>query len=98
VLDRLSAGVVILDGLGRVLLANRRANQILASDEMLLADFRAASGLPVRHNGRDPLVALALPVPLDRGWIAELSPAAVLVLTDPQCGEAPEPILSNYMD
>jgi DNA-binding CsgD family transcriptional regulator len=93
VLDRLSAGIAILDGLGRVLFANRRAKQILASDKTLLADFRGAPGLPVRRNGRDPLVALALPMPLDPGWIAELSPAAVLVLTDPRRAETPEPIL-----
>jgi DNA-binding CsgD family transcriptional regulator/PAS domain-containing protein len=95
VLDRLNAGVAILDGLGRVLFANRRANEILASDERLVADFRATPGSPVRHDGRDPLVALALPLPLDRGWIAELSPAAVLVLTDPQRAEAPEPMLTQ---
>jgi len=84
---------VILDGLGRVLFANRRASQILASDEARLADFRPAPGLAVQRNGGDRLVALAVPLPLDRGWIAELSPAAVLVLTDPQRGETPEPIL-----
>jgi hypothetical protein len=58
VLDRLSAGIAILDALGRVLFANRQANQILASDKTLLADFRAARRLPVWHNGRDPIVAL----------------------------------------
>jgi len=94
VLDRLNAGIAVLDALGRVLFANRRASQILASDKTVLADFLTAPGLPLRRNGRARLVALALPVPpLDRGWIAELSPAAVLVLTDPRRAETPEPIL-----
>jgi DNA-binding CsgD family transcriptional regulator len=124
VLDRLAAAVMVLDGLGGVLLANRRAQEILASGGVFVVEqgrLRAvgeqarrslegaiaratrrsneqpkplgAAFLLPRATGPGPLAALVLPSRPHLGWMAELSPAVVLLVTDPMRDETPEATL-----
>lgn len=51
--------------------------------------------LPIRRHGLTPLVALTLPPRACFGWINELIPAAVVLVTDPERDETPEAVLTR---
>jgi DNA-binding CsgD family transcriptional regulator len=121
VLDRLAAAVVLLDGRGRVQLANRQASEMIVSGEALTVeegrlrapDNRCLEGaigratllgserrkrvgealLLARPNGQAPLAALVLPARPRLARMAELTPAAMLLVTDPMRDETPEAVL-----